>query len=62
VRALHADDGGAMRAIALTARAHSGDRFFALQAGFDMHLAKPVDRETLASIVAELSGLEWERV
>jgi PAS domain S-box-containing protein len=42
-------------AIALTAYARSEDRKLALEAGFQMHIAKPVDPEELLSILKELS-------
>ena len=43
-------------AVALTAYARSEDRAKALLAGFDTHLAKPVDPEVLMSTVASLGG------
>jgi len=58
VRALHEREGGTTRAIALTAHARVDDRLLALDAGFDMHVPKPVEPEELASIVASLSGRE----
>jgi CheY-like chemotaxis protein len=50
---------GAIRdvpAIALTAYAGDGDRQRALAAGFQMHLAKPVEPRELASAVAAVAG------
>ena len=44
-------------AAALTAFTRDEDRQQALQAGFQMHLAKPVDRRSLVSAVARLSGV-----
>jgi CheY-like chemotaxis protein len=41
-------------AAALTAFARSEDRARALQAGFDRHLAKPIDPEALMAAVAQL--------
>jgi len=41
VRALGADEGGQVRAVALTAYARSEDRVLALEAGFHTHVAKP---------------------
>jgi CheY-like chemotaxis protein len=41
-------------AIALTAYARAADRRRALEAGFDEHLAKPVDPETLVATIAAL--------
>ncbi len=56
VRALPADQGGDVPAMALTAYARSTDRERTLEAGFNIHVAKPVDPYTLASLVAELGG------
>ncbi|RPH55227.1 response regulator, partial [bacterium] len=55
---------GAIRdvpAIALTAYAGEGDRQRALAAGFQMHLAKPVEPLELASAVATVAGREAPR-
>lgn len=46
----------ALPAAALTAFARGEDRQQALAAGFQMHVAKPVDPSTLIDIVAELAG------
>ncbi len=46
----------AVPAIAITAYARAEDRQTALAAGFDMHLAKPLDPEELLAIVAEVAG------
>ena len=54
IRARSPDRGGATPAIALTAFARSEDRTRALQAGFEMHLAKPVDPGELVASVATL--------
>jgi CheY-like chemotaxis protein len=43
-------------AIALTAFARIEDRVRALAAGFQMHVAKPVEPGELLTIVASLSG------
>jgi CheY-like chemotaxis protein len=43
-------------AIALTAFARSEDRQLSLQAGFEMHLAKPVDADELLTAVASLAA------
>jgi signal transduction histidine kinase len=51
VRALGADEGGRVPAIAVSAFASAADRQRALQAGFDRHLAKPVEHEELAAVV-----------
>jgi CheY-like chemotaxis protein len=51
VRELRSDQGGAIPAIAVSAFASETDRRLALQAGFDCHLAKPVEPEELASVL-----------
>jgi PAS domain S-box-containing protein len=43
-------------ALALTAYATPEDRMRALQSGFQMHLAKPVDPEELATVLESLTG------
>ncbi|HEY7648768.1 MAG TPA: MASE1 domain-containing protein [Methylomirabilota bacterium] len=47
---------GRIPALALTAHARGEDRDRALAAGFDVHLAKPVEPRRLAEVVATLSG------
>jgi CheY-like chemotaxis protein len=54
VRALDAERGGAVPAIALTANARPEDRSRALAAGFQMHMAKPVDPAELTQAIARL--------
>jgi PAS domain S-box-containing protein len=54
VRALPSDRGGQTPALALTAYARTEDRIRALSEGYQMHLAKPVDRLELATIVSKL--------
>ena len=54
VRALPSDRGGQTPALALTAYARTEDRIRALSEGYQMHLAKPVDRVELATIVGSL--------
>jgi CheY-like chemotaxis protein len=56
VRALGRERGGAMPAIALTAFARESDYERALAEGYDLHLAKPIERDTLTSAVRELLG------
>jgi PAS domain S-box-containing protein len=56
VRALPASQGGTMPAMALTAFARSEDRRRAILAGYQMHLAKPVDPLELITMVAGLVG------
>jgi PAS domain S-box-containing protein len=57
VRALPQDAGGALLAVALTAYAREDDRLRALSAGFDMHVAKPVEPEELLSVLTTLLSL-----
>jgi PAS domain S-box-containing protein len=56
IRALAKDEGGMVRAAALTAYTREQDASRALDAGFDVHIAKPVDPLELVGIVAELAG------
>jgi CheY-like chemotaxis protein len=56
IRALPADAGGRLPAAALTAYASASDRMKVLAAGFNMHVAKPVQPAELAMIVATLAG------
>jgi CheY-like chemotaxis protein/anti-sigma regulatory factor (Ser/Thr protein kinase) len=54
VRALPATEGGGVPAVALTAYARVEDRTRALTAGFDMHVAKPVEPAELLSLLTHL--------
>ena len=56
VRALPAEAGGVTPAVALTAYARAEDRVRVVQAGFQMHLAKPVEAAELLAVVARLSS------
>ena len=56
IRELPPERGGAMPAIALTAHARSEDRQAALQAGFQMHLPKPIAVDELLRTVADACG------
>jgi len=56
IRALSRDRGGRTPALALTAYARTEDRARALSAGYQLHMAKPVDRTELAAAVATLAG------
>ena len=54
LRALPKERGGQTPAVALTAYARTEDRVRALSEGYQVHLAKPVDRYELAAVVASL--------
>jgi PAS domain S-box-containing protein len=56
VRALAASEGGNVPALALTAYARAEDRMKAVLAGFQMHVAKPVEGAELLAMVASLAG------
>ncbi len=56
IRASEAGVGGEIPAIALTAYARLEDRLRAISAGFQMHLAKPVEPAELLAMVASLAG------
>ena len=56
VRALGPSRGGNVPAIALTAFARSEDRARALQAGFLVHMSKPVEAAQLVATVATVAG------
>lgn len=56
MRELPSDRGGRVPAVALTAYARPEDRARALAAGFDRHVAKPVEPEELAEVVADVLG------
>ena len=65
VRALTPGRAARMPAIALTAFARSEDRTRALRAGFQVHVAKPVDPPelvaTVASVVGRAAGVSGDR-
>ena len=54
VRALPNERGGQTPAVALTAYARSDDRQRALAEGYQVHVAKPVDRVELATVISTL--------
>jgi CheY-like chemotaxis protein len=56
VRQLAPEDGGNTPSVALTAYAREEDRNRALAAGFQIHLAKPVEPAELVSAVARLAN------
>ena len=55
-------DNGQVPAIALTAYARAEDRAKAIEAGYQLHLAKPVEGSTLIAMVAALSKREHSRL
>jgi len=57
IRALPPDRGGEVPAAALTAYARAEDRRRALNAGYSIHLPKPVEPSELISVVATLARL-----
>jgi PAS domain S-box-containing protein len=56
IRALPPESGGQIPAVALTAYAGTHDRMKALNAGFGLHVAKPVQPAELATVVANLAA------
>ncbi|MHC5890668.1 ATP-binding response regulator [Nostoc sp.] len=54
VRAQEAEQGEKIRAVALTAFARDEERRLALQAGFHVHLSKPIEPDELVTVVANL--------
>jgi signal transduction histidine kinase/response regulator of citrate/malate metabolism len=61
IRSLPSDQGGTTPAAAVTALARSEDRRRALLAGFQTHVAKPVDVLELIAVVASLAGRTGRR-
>jgi PAS domain S-box-containing protein len=61
VRALPARQGGATPAVALTAYAGADARETTLAAGFQIHLAKPIDPTELLAAIARLVGKESKK-
>ena len=56
IRARPAEEGGRVPAATLTARAVTEDRLESLRAGFQTHLAKPIEPGELVDVVATLAG------
>jgi signal transduction histidine kinase len=56
VRALSAEEGGAVPAVAMTAHGGREDRDRAMAAGFQRHLTKPFQPADLFALVGELAG------
>ena len=57
VRALKAERGGRIPAVALTAYAREEDRMRALLAGFHIHVTKPPNPNELVAVIGSLAGL-----
>ena len=55
IRLLEPEQGGQIPAIALTASAREEDRRLSIEAGFQVHLAKPIELAELVGIVAALA-------
>jgi CheY-like chemotaxis protein len=56
IRAMNGTPTAAVPAIAITAYTRSEDRAAALEAGFDAHVAKPVDPRVLVDLICALLG------
>lgn len=56
VRALAADAGGRTPAVALTAFARSEDRTRAMNAGYQVHVSKPIEPQELVATIRSLAG------
>ena len=57
IRRLPEENGGRTPAIAVTAYAGRIDRSRAIEAGFDAHLAKPVDIDALVDLLLEIRAV-----
>jgi CheY-like chemotaxis protein len=60
IRSMGEAAGGRVPAVALTASARAQDRIDAVDAGFQMHLAKPVDPSHFLAVVANLARMALE--
>lgn len=60
IRALPAERGGRMPAVALTAHSLIQDRLQSLRAGFQSHVPKPVVPEELVAVIASVIHLKRE--
>ncbi|HEX7314823.1 MAG TPA: PAS domain S-box protein [Pyrinomonadaceae bacterium] len=56
VRALETERGRTLPSVALTAYAGEADRALALEAGFQLHVSKPVEPTALVNVIADLAG------
>jgi signal transduction histidine kinase/CheY-like chemotaxis protein len=61
IRARGSVSAGIVPAIAVTAYASAKDRRLALDAGYQLHLPKPIDQDDLVAAVAELAGRRQPR-
>ena len=61
IKRLRASEGRLIPAVALTALARKEDRTRALRAGFQMHVAKPVDSAELIAVVLNLAKFPLQR-
>jgi CheY-like chemotaxis protein len=57
IRARSPEQGGVVPAVAITGYAGQADADRALEAGYDVHLVKPIDPARLCELVAQLAGL-----
>jgi CheY-like chemotaxis protein len=57
VRALSPQEGGRIPAVALTAYAQEDDRMRALLAGFQVHVAKPINPPEFVAVIMGLAGV-----
>ncbi|HEX9918781.1 MAG TPA: response regulator, partial [Pyrinomonadaceae bacterium] len=57
VRALDPSEGGRIPAVALTAYAQEDDRMRALLAGFQVHVAKPINPQEFVAVIVGLAGV-----
>jgi CheY-like chemotaxis protein len=56
VRALPAESGGRLPAVAVTAFTRDDDRARALRAGYTAHVAKPIDPAALVTLVSNVTS------
>ena len=56
VRAMDAEAGGRIPAVAITAYVSDRERQMSIDAGFQIHMTKPVDQTQLIRVVANLTG------
>jgi CheY-like chemotaxis protein len=61
IRRLPSSEGGAVSAIALTAYARTEDRTRAFRAGYQAHLAKPIEPPELLATITSFAELNEAR-